>query len=179
MAMATCCAVSWQRNRCELCQLYQQRPAPESGDYFKAEWLKPYDKAPPLEKLRTYAACDYAVTSKGGDYTVHMIVGADNRSGTSIRCGGINKPDVWVEKMLDMARNGADDMGGRGWTNKGQCGPLIEKRMYERRVPLYRDQFPTGTTKPSERRAFVVAWRWTGCLFLPRRLGTRHSRKSC
>ena len=22
--------------------LYQQRPAPEEGDYFKAAWLKPY-----------------------------------------------------------------------------------------------------------------------------------------
>ena len=29
--------------------LYQQRPAPEEGDYFKAEWLKPYDIAPPRE----------------------------------------------------------------------------------------------------------------------------------
>jgi hypothetical protein len=26
--------------------LYQQRPAPEEGDYFKAEWLRPYEKAP-------------------------------------------------------------------------------------------------------------------------------------
>ncbi len=26
--------------------LYQQRPAPEEGDYFKADWLKPYDTLP-------------------------------------------------------------------------------------------------------------------------------------
>jgi hypothetical protein len=27
--------------------LYQQQPTPEEGDYFKAEWLRPYDKTPP------------------------------------------------------------------------------------------------------------------------------------
>ncbi len=48
--------------------LYMQRPAPETGNYFKVEWLKPYDKQPILKTLRTYAASDYAVTSKGGDY---------------------------------------------------------------------------------------------------------------
>jgi hypothetical protein len=32
--------------------LYQQRPAPEEGDYFKAAWLKPYETLPPQETLR-------------------------------------------------------------------------------------------------------------------------------
>src|SRR6476659_4445502 len=27
--------------------LYQQRPAPEEGDYFKAAWVKPYETLPP------------------------------------------------------------------------------------------------------------------------------------
>ena len=29
--------------------LYQQSPSPESGDYFKAEWLKPYTHGPDRE----------------------------------------------------------------------------------------------------------------------------------
>src|SRR5262245_66540811 len=57
--------------------LYQQRPAPEEGDYFKAEWLKPYDSLPPRDTLRVYGASDYAVTADGGDYTVHVVVGLD------------------------------------------------------------------------------------------------------
>jgi hypothetical protein len=36
--------------------LYQQRPAPEEGDYFKADWLKPYDTLPARETLRVYGA---------------------------------------------------------------------------------------------------------------------------
>jgi hypothetical protein len=52
--------------------LYQQRPAPEEGDYFKADWLKTYEIAPVRETLRIYGASDYAVTADGGDFTVHV-----------------------------------------------------------------------------------------------------------
>jgi len=34
--------------------LYQQRPAPEEGDYFKAAWLKACDKLPARETMRIY-----------------------------------------------------------------------------------------------------------------------------
>jgi hypothetical protein len=57
--------------------LYQQRPAPEEGDYFKSAWLKPYETLPPRETLRVYGGSDYAVTADGGDYTVHLVVGLD------------------------------------------------------------------------------------------------------
>ena len=57
--------------------LYQQRPAPEEGDYFKAAWVKPYETLPPRETLRVYGGSDYAVTADGGDYTVHFVVGLD------------------------------------------------------------------------------------------------------
>ena len=60
--------------------LYQQKPTPDTGDYFKAEWLKPYHDAPPHETMTIYGASDYAVTDDGGDYTVHVIVGVDPQS---------------------------------------------------------------------------------------------------
>jgi hypothetical protein len=43
--------------------LYQQRPAPDEGEYFKAAWLKPYVSAPATETLAIYGASDYAVTA--------------------------------------------------------------------------------------------------------------------
>ena len=36
--------------------LYQQQPTPDTGDYFKVDWLKPYDKAPARERLTVYGA---------------------------------------------------------------------------------------------------------------------------
>src|SRR5262249_29483940 len=130
--------------------LYQQRPSPETGNFFKAEWLKPYTKAPPLDTMRTYAASDYAVTNKGGDYTVHLVVGVDTdgqlwlldlwRAQTS--------SDHWVEVMLDMAQkwkpiSWAEETG----QIRAAVGPLIDRRMYERRVPLFRQQFPSRHDK--------------------------------
>jgi hypothetical protein len=86
--------------------LYQQRPAPETGDYFKAEWLKPYEKHPPPSQMRTYAASDYAVTSKGGDYTVHIVVGVDPDWKLYVLdlWRAQATPDRWVEAMIDLAK---------------------------------------------------------------------------
>jgi hypothetical protein len=42
--------------------LYQQRPAPDTGDYFKAEWFRTYTRDPPRETLNIYGRSDYAVT---------------------------------------------------------------------------------------------------------------------
>jgi predicted phage terminase large subunit-like protein len=130
--------------------LYQQRPAPESGNFFKAEWLKPYDKAPSKETLRTYAASDYAVTSKGGDYTVHLVIGVDPDWKMYLLdlWRAQATPDVWVEKMLDMTEHWRPMM----WAEeagqiRASVGPFIDKRMHERKVPLYRMQFPTRHDK--------------------------------
>jgi hypothetical protein len=65
--------------------LYQQEPTREVGTFFRDEWLKPYvDDTPKF--LSVYGGSDYAVTSKGGDYTVHVVIGID--SGASRRTRG-------------------------------------------------------------------------------------------
>ena len=86
--------------------MYQQRPAPETGDFFRVEWLKPYDLPLNTRNLKTYAASDYAVTSKGGDYTIHIICGIDaaNKLYVLDLWRGQTTPDVWVDKMLDLAK---------------------------------------------------------------------------
>ncbi len=65
--------------------LYQGRPAPEDGDYFKAEWLVEYDREDLPKNLRKYGASDHAVTEK------------QDRDPTVIGCVGIdNNDDIWV-----------------------------------------------------------------------------------
>ena len=130
--------------------LYQQRPAPETGNFFDRDWLKPYVKAPPLETLHTYAASDYAVTSGGGDYTVHLVVGVDPNGELWLLdlWRAQASSDVWVERMLDMAEKWMP----LAWAEeRGQIlaamGPLIERRVYERRIPIFRRQFPSRHDK--------------------------------
>jgi predicted phage terminase large subunit-like protein len=130
--------------------LYQQRPAPEEGDYFKAAWLKPYESLPARETLRVYGASDYAVTTDGGDYTVHIVVGLDpdGRMYLLDRWRKQTASDEWIESFCDLV----NEWKPVGWAEeKGQIsagvGPALERRCRERQAYIYREQFPTRGDK--------------------------------
>jgi hypothetical protein len=130
--------------------LYQQRPAPEEGNYFKDEWLRPIDTMPAAANLRVYGASDYAVSAGKGDYTVHVVVGVDadqrmylldlwRRQATS---------DEWVESLCDLIGTWrpaawAEEQG----QIKAGVGPFLERRLKERQAFVYRQQFPTRGDK--------------------------------
>lgn len=130
--------------------LYQQRPAPEEGDYFKAEWLRPYDKAPAIETLRIYGASDYAVTSNGGDYTVHGVIGVDPEGRMYLLDLWRKQAssDEWVESFCDLAIQWkpiewAEEQG----QIKAGIGPFLERRQRERGAWVARSTFPTRGDK--------------------------------
>lgn len=135
--------------------LYQQTPTPDEGDYFKREWFRYYDRLPP--NLRYYGASDYAVTAKGGDYTVHGIVGVDPKDNLYVvdiwRAQAASS--VWVETFIDMVGK----YKPLKWAEEqGQIikslGPFIDKRMRERRIYCHRDQMTSVADKPTRGRAF-------------------------
>lgn len=137
--------------------LYQQSPAPESGDYFRREWLRPVAKMPPKDQLRIYGASDYAVTSAGGDYTVHAVVGidADGRLWLLDIWRQQTSSDIWVEAFCDMVRRWSP----MAWAEEtGQIragvGPFLVKTMRERRAYVARFDFPTRGDKAVRAQAF-------------------------
>ena len=124
--------------------LYQQRPAPETGDYFQADWLRPYVSEPPRETLNVYGGSDYAVTSDGGDYTTHIVVGVDpeNRMYLLDLWRGQTTSDIWVEAWCDLVRKWKPAF----WAEeKGQItsgvGPFLVQRAKERQAYTVREQF--------------------------------------
>jgi predicted phage terminase large subunit-like protein len=130
--------------------LYQQRPAPEEGDYFKAAWLRDCDAAPSLETLHVYGGSDYAVTADGGDYTVHIVVGMDPLARLHVLdvWRGQSSSDEWIEALCDLVQKWKPI----GWAEEtGQIragvGPFLERRMRERRAWVYREAFPTRGDK--------------------------------
>jgi len=130
--------------------LYQQRPAPEDGDYFKADWLRPYDKAPAKETLRIYGGSDYAVTSGGGDFTVHVVVGLDPEGRMYLLDLWRKQasPDEWIESFCDLVL----DWQPMAWAEEqGQIrsgvGPFLDRRQRERQAYVFREQFPTRGDK--------------------------------
>jgi predicted phage terminase large subunit-like protein len=130
--------------------LYQQRPAPEEGDYFKTEWLRPYDKAPARDTLRIYGGSDYAVTADGGDYTVHAVVGVDPQGRMYLLDLWRKQAasDEWIESFCDLVREWkptewAEEQG----QIRAGVGPFLDRRMRERTAYVYRRQFPTRGDK--------------------------------
>lgn len=130
--------------------LYQQEPSPETGDYFKAEWIKTCDRLPELRNMRVYGGSDYAVTSNGGDYTVHVVIGLDpdNRMYLLDLWRGQASSDIWVDAFCDLVIRWKP----LGWAEesgqiKSGVGPFLTKRMMDRRALVYRETFATRGDK--------------------------------
>lgn len=130
--------------------LYQQRPSPDTGDYFKREWIRAVDTIPPKQTLSVYGASDYAVTANGGDYTVHVIVGVDHEGRLWLldMWRGQASSDVWVNAFCDLVRKWKPI----GWAEetgqiKSGVGPFLVKRMMETQSYVAREQFPTRGDK--------------------------------
>jgi predicted phage terminase large subunit-like protein len=130
--------------------LYQQHPAPEEGDYFRAEWLKPCEKIPPRETMRIYGGSDCAVTADGGDYTVHFVMGIDPEGRMYLldRWRKQSSSDEWIEAFCNLVL----EWKLMAWAEeKGQIsagvGPALDRRQRERSAYCYRQQFPTRGDK--------------------------------
>lgn len=137
--------------------LYQQRPSPETGDYFKREWIHAVDHLPPRGSLLVYGGSDYAVTANGGDFTVHAVVALDpdgnpwlldlwRRQASS---------DVWVDAFCDLVVKHKPV----GWAEetgqiKSGVGPFLLKRMMERAAYVAREQFATRGDKAVRAQSF-------------------------
>ena len=140
----------FKRNARTWSALYQQRPAPEEGDYFKADWLKPYEHKPDPKTMRVYGGSDYAVTMDGGDWTCHVVVGLDPEGRMYLLDLWRQQAssDVWIEGFCDLVI----EHKPLGWAEEqGQIrsgiGPFLDRRMRERKAYVFREQFPTRGDK--------------------------------
>lgn len=147
--------------------LYQQRPAPDDGDYFKRDWFRWYDEKP--KHLRIYGASDYAVTEGDGDYTVHIVVGVDSEDNLYVLdlWRGQTSSDKWIGAWVDLVRQWKPLM----WVEEqGQIvksiGPFLDKRMREERVYCRREQVASAHDKPTRSRS-IQARTAMGKVYLP------------
>lgn len=119
--------------------LFQGRPAPEEGDFFKRDWLKTYLEEDLPEGLRYYCASDHAVSTKQGrDYTCLIPFAVDENSNIYIM------KDVWwhrratndvVEAMLSLMQKYKPLLwvAENGHISKS-IGPFLRKRMEDTRT---------------------------------------------
>jgi len=156
----------FKRNPRTWSSLYQQRPAPDSGVYFKGEWLKSFEAdrrtGYPLGMqegdLNIYGASDYAVTKDRENYTVHIVVGIDKNSQMYLLdlWRKQETSDVWVEAFCDLVKK----WHPMGWAEEtGQInasvGPFLVKRMRERNAFVARAQFPSKVKKAMRAQSII------------------------
>ena len=122
--------------------LYQGRPSPMEGAFFKADDLVTYkamSEAPPREDLRFYGASDHAVSlGQYADKTCLMVVGVDTNDHIWIM------PDVvWQKTDSNGAIEGMMALIEKykpqcWWAESGQIlksiGPFLRKRMLEKHL---------------------------------------------
>lgn len=136
-----------RRNPVGFSALYQQKPTPEDGDFFKADMLAPYRQPDLPKNLRIYAASDHAVGIKQtNDYTCLLIVGVDEWSNVwLVDCWWKReKSDVVVDAMIELMRKWKPLIW---WAESGHIsksiGPFLFKRMREEKVYCsIREQVP-------------------------------------
>jgi predicted phage terminase large subunit-like protein len=134
--------------------LYQQKPVPDQGDFFKSEWIRFYEHRP--ANLRIFGASDYAVTEHGGDWTVHGIAGVDPNGDLylldMVRMQG--GPQEWIDAFCDLCEKWsplefAEELG----QIRSSLDQFIVKRMRERHVATYRNALPSVGRKDERAQA--------------------------
>lgn len=136
---------------------YQGRPVPDTGDYFRREWLRYVETLPPRSSLRVFGASDYAVTADGGDFTVHVIVGVDTEDRLFLLDMWRHQTasDEWVEAWCDLVVQ----WHPMGWAEelgqiKSGVGPFLVARSRVRKAFVARTPFPTRGDKSVRAQSF-------------------------
>lgn len=152
--------------------LYQQEPTPDEGDFFKNEWFQYYDKRPDTSELTIYGTSDFAVTDKGGDYTVHMVFGIDVNRNIYVLDMYRAQADSyeWVEILISMMAEWrpVQWVGEKGQIDRS-VGPFLRQLMGERGVYCDIESLPSVMSKTQ--RAQAIRGRMAmGKLFLPKKM---------
>jgi predicted phage terminase large subunit-like protein len=140
--------------------LYQQRPAPDTGDFFQRRWLRPSKKLeiPPVSEMRIYGASDYSTTSTGrNDFTVHVVLGIDTQDRPWVLDLWRQRAttDLWIETWCRLVKLWKP----LGWAEeRGQIlsgvGPFLDRRARELHAYTDRQQFTSRFDKGIRAQSF-------------------------
>jgi predicted phage terminase large subunit-like protein len=149
--------------------LYQQNPVPDTGSYFESDWLRRVTHLPGRSTLRYYGASDYAVTQRGGDYTVHLVVGIDAKGRLYVvdLWRGQTDSAEWVQAWIDLVKKWKPtEWAEEGGQIRSSIGPFLEQEANKARAYTYRRQFPSKHDK-AVRAQSIRARMSMGGLYVP------------
>lgn len=148
--------------------LYQQRPVPDDGAFFKRDWFAEFDEPP--TGLNCYGASDYAVTDGAGDWTEHCVIGVDAHSNIYVLdwWRGQTGPDEWIERKCDLiAKHKPMCWFGESGPIRRSIEPFLVKRMSERQV-FCRIEWMASIADKTARARSIQARASMGKVWLPK-----------
>ena len=138
--------------------LYQGRPAPEEGAFFKRANIHRAQR-PEMSMLKMYGASDYAVTDGAGDWTVHLVIGLDSafRPWVVDMWRDRTSSDRWIPPLIELMQEykPALWLEEKGVIEKS-VGPAIDQEQLESGAWTPRDALTSAVDKPTRARA----WQW-------------------
>lgn len=137
--------------------LYQQRPQPDEGSYFKRDWFPRFITSQQPANLTRYGTSDYAVTEDGGDWTVHRVWGVDPAGDLWLLDGwrGQTTADVWIERQIDLIiANKPHAWFGESGVIAKTIEPMLSRRLRERKAACRLEWLPSISDKPTRARGF-------------------------
>jgi hypothetical protein len=134
--------------------LYQQRPQPEEGTYFKREWFQFVD--PDKVSGHAYITADFAVSEGRGDFT-EIATHKYGDGVLTLACEGWRgqtSADVWIDRLIDQVlRHKPLCFFGESGPIRRSVEPFLTKRMQERRGFCRMEWLTRGHDKPTMARS--------------------------
>lgn len=160
----------FQTNARTWTSLYQQRPAPEEGSFFRKEWFNRYRPADLPTRLNKYGASDYAVTDGKGDFTCLRMWGVDVNDDLWLLPGGYRaqaSSDRWIDEQVALIkRHKPFAWFGEAGVIQKAIEPALKKAMRKAKAPARLEWLPSIHDKPTRARAFQ-AYAAQGCVWIP------------
>ncbi len=121
--------------------LYQQKPSPDDGDYYKRGYFHRYHPSDLPERLNYYATSDFAVTEPEGsndpDFTEHTIWGVDCNGDSWLIDNWFKQTsaDEWIDSLLDLQKQYKTlRWFGEGGVIRRAVEPFLNKEIKRRRI---------------------------------------------
>lgn len=151
----------------EFSALYQQRPVPDEGTFFKREWFKFYATPPNCHK---YITGDFAVTEGAGDWTELGVHGLDSSGDLYLLIEGWfgqTTADKWIDSLCTLIqRHKPLSFFGESGPIRRSIEPFLVRRMRERRANCRLEWITRTADKPTMARS-LQAMASMGKVWLP------------
>lgn len=141
----------------EFSALYQQKPQPEEGVYFKREWFNRYTLGEHPKNTNPYGAGDYAVSDGEGDFSEEGIIEVDSDKNIWFTdwWSGQTSPDVWISTTIDlMLKHNPEVWLAESGVIRKATEPYLRSTMEQRNAWTVLEWLTTSGDKRAMARSF-------------------------